>query len=204
MFTAIILAAGRSSRMGTLKQLLPWRDGRTILETVVHTALTCSEIDDEVRVVLGSGADKTRAALHGLIDPRLRLLENQDFNRGMLSSIQVGIRDLPSASEGFWVFLGDQPLIAPELVWGLAEQWLRIRPDFLVPFHGGRRGHPVIISKKYVPEILAMGDEEGGLRSLLRRYPQRIAEINVDSAAIYIDLDYPEDYRKYLPGGEEQ
>lgn len=200
MLTAVILAAGRASRMGTLKQLLPWQGGRTILETVVQTVLSCPGLDDQVRVIVGAGSDKTGAVLRGIFDHRLRILENPDYHRGMLSSIQRGIADLPPASEGFLIFLGDQPLISPELVNLLIQHWLRVRPDFLVPVHAGRRGHPVFVSTKYTEEVAKMKDSEGGLRELLHRYPERVEILEVDNPAIHIDLDDPADYRKHRPG----
>ena len=201
MLTAVILAAGRARRMGTLKQLLPWQQGRTMLETVVHTVLACPEVDDEVRVVLGAGREQTRAVLADIQDARLRLLENPHPSRGMLSSIQIGVENLPAASRGFLVYLGDQPLIQSDLVRKLAKSWRSSPTDFLIPVYQRRRGHPVLVHSKYVPEILAMEDADGGLRSLIRRHSERVQTLPVDSAEIHIDLDYPDEYRKYRPGG---
>ena len=204
MLTAIILAAGRATRMGTLKQLLPWEDGKTILETVVQTVLACPEIDDQVRVVLGAGSDKTAAVLADIADPRLQVLDNPNYLSGMLSSIKLGTAGLPTPSAGFMIALGDQPLIKPEVVELLTRHWLLTRPDFLIPVHNGRRGHPVIISSKYLEEIAGMDEAQVGLRDLIRRYPGRVEVLNVDDPAIHIDLDYPEDYQKYRPGGGQQ
>ncbi len=201
MLTAIILAAGQGRRMGSLKQLLPWQGDKTILETVVGTVLACPQFDDEVRVVLGAGREQVLPRLRGIADPRLVLLENPQFERGMLSSIQRGVADLPSPSRGFALFLGDQPLLTPDLVAPLGDYWLKAGPDFLVPVHRGRRGHPVLVQKKYVPEILALEEEEGGLRNLLRRHEERVVYLPVASPAIFLDLDYPEDYRRHHPEG---
>ena len=201
MLTAVILAAGSARRMGRLKQLLPWKGEKTILETVVRTVLACPEFDDEVRVVLGAGREQVAPVLEAIADSRLVTVDNPEYQRGMLSSIQAGITALPPASRGFALFLGDQPLLTPSLVNALAQQWRRTCPDFLVPVCQGRRGHPVFVSKKYVPEILSLEDADGGLRNLLRRHSDLVAYCQVDSPAIYIDLDYPEEYRKYRPKG---
>jgi len=189
--------------MGFPKQLLPWKDGRSVLETVVHTVLACPEVDDQVRVVLGSDRDRIVTVLQGISDPRLRILDNVDYAKGMLSSVKLGLTGLPPASTGFIIFLGDQPLIMPELVGTLVRHWRCSQSDFLIPVHQGRRGHPVIVSRAYVDEISGMEDEEGGLRGLVRRYPERVEVLEVESPAIHIDLDYPEEYRKYRPGGGE-
>ncbi|HBI57292.1 MAG TPA: hypothetical protein DEA85_05910 [Firmicutes bacterium] len=202
MLTAVILAAGSARRMGRLKQLLPWQGEKTILETVVRTVLACPEIDDEVRVVLGTGREKVVPVLEAIADPRLVIVDNWDYQRGMLSSIQAGIAALPPASEGFALFLGDQPLLVQDLVASLVRQWRQNCPDFLVPVCRGRRGHPVFVSKKYLPEIFAMKDADGGLRNLLRRHSDLVVCCQVDSPSIYIDLDYPAEYRKYRPNGE--
>lgn len=204
MLTAIILAAGRARRMGAIKQLLPWQGERTVLETVVGNVLASPLVDDEVRVILGACSDQVRTVLQGTRDPRLKVLENPHHDRGMLSSIQRGIVDLPETSQAFMIFLGDQPLVETEIIEALIRYWQGKRPQFLLPVHQGRRGHPVLISSQYVPEIAAMGQEDGGLRKLIHRYPERVDEFAVDSHAIHIDLDYPEEYRKYRPqGGEE-
>lgn len=202
MLTAIILAAGQGRRMGTLKQLLPWKDG-TILETVVRTVLACSELDDEVRVVLGAGRDRIRAALENIVDPRLRLVENTDHGRGMLSSIKCGVKDLPEASQGFMIVLGDQPLIQPELVSTLARHWLKNKADFLLPVHQGRRGHPVLVSAKYTRQVLELEDRDGGLRQLIARHGERVQTLTVGTPAIHIDLDNPREYLRYRPGGND-
>lgn len=201
MLTAVILAAGSARRMGRLKQLLPWQGEKTILETVVRTVLACPEFDDEVRVVLGAEREQVAPVLEAIADSRLLTVDNLFYQRGMLSSIQAGIAALPSVSMGFALFLGDQPLLEPDLVAFLARQWRRTCPDFLVPVYQGRRGHPVFVSKKYVPEILALADTDGGLRNLLRRHSDLVAFCQADSPAIYIDLDYPEEYKKYRPKG---
>ncbi|MGI6365480.1 MAG: nucleotidyltransferase family protein [Bacillota bacterium] len=201
MLTAIVLAAGKASRMGTLKQLLPWGEG-TILEVVLGAVLACPLVDDEVRVVLGAGRERVEALLEDIADPRLRRVHNPEYQRGMLSSIQRGIQDLPRSSQGFMILLGDQPLIGPGLISEVAGHWLLTRPDFLVPVHRGRRGHPVLVAAKYAGEILALEEAEGGLRNLLRRYPERVLELAIDNPAICIDIDYPEEYRRYRPKGE--
>lgn len=201
MLTAVILAAGRARRMGRLKQLLPWQGEKTILETVVMTVLACPEFDDEVRVVLGAEREKVASVLEAIADSRLVIVDNLFYQRGMLSSIQAGIAAFPAASSGFALFLGDQPLLTPNLVSALARQWRQICPDFLVPVCRGRRGHPVFVHKNYLQEILALEDADGGLRNLLRRHSDLVACCQVDSPAIYIDMDYPEEYRKYRPKG---
>ncbi|HOC06540.1 MAG: nucleotidyltransferase family protein [Bacillota bacterium] len=202
MLTAVILAAGSARRMGRLKQLLPWQGEKTILETVVETVLACPEFDDEVRVVLGAGRQEVEPVLRAIADPRLVLVDNPRHEQGMLSSIQRGVANFPPASQGFALFLGDQPLLTPALVAALARQWREGPPDFLVPVCRGRRGHPVFVHKKYLPEILAREDCDGGLRNLLRFHSDAVTFHQVDSPAVYIDLDYPHEYKKYRPKGE--
>ncbi len=202
MLTAVILAAGSARRMGSLKQLLPWQGEKTILETVVETVLACPEIDDEVRVVLGAGRQEVAPVLQAIKDPRLIIVDNPQHQHGMLSSIQIGVANLPVTSEGFALFLGDQPLLSSVLVTNLARQWRQDGNDFLVPVCQGRRGHPVFVHKKYLPEILALEDCDGGLRNLLRLHSDLVTFRQVDSPAIYIDLDYPHEYKKYRPKGD--
>ncbi|MTI95275.1 MAG: nucleotidyltransferase family protein [Firmicutes bacterium] len=204
MLSAVILAAGKSTRMGRLKQLLPWRDDKTIVEAVTDTILACPEIDDTVRVIVGAGADTIRPLLEKVSDPRLEVLENRDYASGMLSSIQRGVAGLPATSAAFLLALGDQPLVGRSVLATLIRCWQEERPDILVPVYNGRRGHPVLFGKSLIPEIQELTTADKGLRELLLRYPQRVRYLDLAEESIVIDLDTPGDYVKYRPHEEQE
>lgn len=195
MISAIILAAGEASRMGRLKQLLPWGE-TTILGTVINN-IQKSELDGQVRVVLGAEADRIKSELS---DFNCQFITNPDYTRGMFSSVMTGIQDLPKNTTGLLFMLADQPLVTTEIYNQLINYFNKEEPLLLVPSYKQRRGHPLIISSELIPEVHKLGDNgapEGGLRTLLDKYQTEIEYYNVDREGVIIDLDYYQDYQKY-------
>jgi len=188
---AVILAAGESRRMGTQKLLLPFGEV-TVIEAVVRTALA-SRVDRAL-AVLGSGRDAVRLKLapYGV-----EFAVNEDFAKGMLSSVQAGFKALPAAAKAAVVMLGDQPFLPAKVVDAIVEAYGESRKGIVVPAFRGRRGHPVLIDLRYRDEVLALDPAEG-LRQLMRAHPEAIFEAEVEDANILRDLDVPEDYANEL------
>ncbi len=195
MISAIILAAGEASRMGRLKQLLPWGES-TILGTVINN-IQESELDGQIRVVLGAESERIKAELS---DYNCQFLTNPDYTRGMFSSVMTGIKDLPQNTTGLLFMLADQPLVTTDIYNQLINYFKKEEPLLLVPSYNQRRGHPLIISAELIPEIYKLREDgvpEGGLRALLDKYEDEIEYYNLDQEGVIIDLDYYEDYQKY-------
>lgn len=195
---AVVLAAGESRRMGRPKMLLPWGDG-TVLEAVVRTLLAAGV--RRTAVVLGHRAAEHRSALRSLArDGRVMLVENPRYPEGMLTSAQCGAAALlreeargePAAA--VLIALGDQPQITPGLV---ARLTAGHRGGLTVPAFGGRRGHPLCVDRRFLPDLLALPPAEG-LRGLFRRHPEAVAPVAVDSDEILRDIDTPAAYREAL------
>jgi len=184
---AVILAAGESRRMGTQKLLLPFGEA-TVIESVVRTALTSSV----GRVLVVLGAD--REAVRGKLGPYdLATAVNEDYEKGMLSSVQAGFRALPTDAEAALVMLGDQPFLPVRIIVAIVEAYRGNRKGIVVPAYGGRRGHPVLIDLKYRDEVLGL-DPSDGLRQLMLAHPGDILEVEVDDPAVLRDMDVPADY----------
>lgn len=189
MVWAVILAAGESRRMGQPKLLLPF-GGATVIEAVVST-IAAAGIPRMV-VVLGDKADRMREVLKGR---PLEFAENPDFRRGMLSSVQCGLRALPPGASAALIHLADQPMIsaaAVRAILGAAESSTR---GIIVPVHDGKRGHPLLVSVRYREEIYGL-DPAVGLRQLLGNHPGDVLEVEVRDAALLKDIDTPADYLK--------
>jgi molybdenum cofactor cytidylyltransferase len=188
---AVILAAGESRRMGTQKLLLPFGEA-TVVEAVVRTALD-SQIDRAL-AVLGSDREAIRLKLapYGV-----EFAVNEDFKRGMLSSVQTGFRALPADAEAAVVMLGDQPFLPARVVDAVIGAYRVSGKGIVVPAFRGRRGHPVLIGLEYRDEALSL-DPAVGLRQLLIAHPDDVFEAEVDDTNILRDLDLPEDYAGVL------
>jgi molybdenum cofactor cytidylyltransferase len=191
MIWAIVLAAGRSRRMGTQKLVLPF-GGKALIAHIVDQLLQ-SKVDRVVCVVAGADA---KAITEALGDRKLTAVANPDPAAEMLSSVRCGFAALPPECKAALIALGDQPSIAPALVDRLIGQFRSGKWGIVVPFHDGHRGHPILISTTYRNEILSRHDDTG-LRGLLDAHEDDVLKLPCD-ASVLDDMDYPEDYRRAL------
>lgn len=185
---AVILAAGMSSRMGDMKVLLPWVGGRTILEHIIHQ-LSVARIEP-ILVVTGSRADEVSAAA-----ARTSALttHNPDYATGeMLSSLKAGLRALPAHVAAALVVLGDQPRLQPGVVGQIVRTYAEGSGDIIAPSYQMRRGHPILIDRRYWGEILDL-PQDGAPRDVINRHS--VTHINVDTDSVLRDVDTPDDYR---------
>jgi molybdenum cofactor cytidylyltransferase len=187
MICAIVLAAGRSSRMGSQKVLLPFA-GQTVIGHIVYQVLAAAI--DRTIVVTGPDDAAIRLALAGR---RVTLVANPDSTGEMLSSVRCGLRALPPECTAAIVVLGDQPTIRTELIADLVRSFHSTRAKIVVPTCQGRRGHPLLFSADYLAEVLTQHDGVG-LRGLLQAHPSDVVELEVAEAAVLTDMDSPEDY----------
>jgi len=191
MICAIVLAAGRSRRMGIQKLLLPF-GGKTVIAHIVDQLLV-SHID-EVRVVVGYQRKRISRELSGR---PVSIVNNSNYKSGMLSSVRCGLRDLPQQCQAVLVALGDQPSITSKLIDQMLQSFAVTEKRILVPLCRGKRGHPILFSEVYRNEILTQYDNVG-LRGILNAHPDDIFELTVSTSAVLSDMDCPEDYRREL------
>lgn len=186
MICAIVLAAGRSRRMGVQKLLLTL-DGKPLLRGIVEGVLTSAV--DEVFVVVGPAADEVTPVLDGC---RVRFVVNPDAGSQMLGSVRCALRALPASATAALVVLGDQPRISSSLIDQMLAE-CRCGRKIVVPTFEGRRGHPLLFALDYRHELLESFDAVG-LRGLLQAHPDDLYELPFGSRQILEDLDVPEDF----------
>jgi len=191
MICAIVLAAGLSRRMGVQKLLLPF-GGKTVIAHIVDQLLASTI--DEVYVVTGHEAERISGELS---DRAVSIVNNPDYESGMLSSVRCGLRALPEQCKGVLVALGDQPSITSKLIDRMLQSFETIEKRILVPFYNGRRGHPILFSGLYREEILTHYDDVG-LRGLLHAHPDEVFELTVSNSSVLSDMDYPQDYQREI------
>ena len=182
--------------MGEPKQLLPFRES-TIVETVVDSMLGAKF--NEVIVVVGHRA----AEIEKQLGTRpLKTVFNPDYRDGMLTSAQAGIRACKE-SDAFALMLVDQPFITPDLINRVIEAYRRTEKGIAVPSYNYKRGHPVIFDQRYAQDILALGTESDGVRTLFKKYGDDIHYVTVDTDDVLRDIDDPEDYERALKEREK-
>jgi len=191
MICAIVLAAGRSRRMGVQKLLLPF-DGKTVIAHIVDQLLA-SHVD-EVHVVVGCQGKQISRELSGR---PVSIVNNPNYKSGMLSSVRCGLRELPQQWQAVLVALGDQPSITAKLIDQMLRSFATTEKGILVPLYHGKRGHPILFSEVYRNEILTHYDNVG-LRGLLYAHRDDLFELSVSTSAVLSDMDCPEDYRREL------
>ena len=183
----VVLAAGLSSRMGRLKQLLPLA-GRPAIQFVVEAFVAHLA---EVVVVVGYRGDEVRAALE---DTPVRCVSNPNFRGGMLSSVQCGVK-AAGAGADFLIGLGDQPVFSPLVIPQLLARMDQSGNGIILPVWQGRRGHPILLANRYRQEILALPAGQG-LNAVTRGHPDDTCEVEVEDIGVLEDMDTPQDYQR--------
>lgn len=184
--SALILCAGRSSRMGTAKALLPFR-GATVAEQSIR--LFRSAGIDDILFVLGHEPERIMEILER---HAVRWSINPHYDDGMFSSIQCGVRALGSV-RGFFVHPVDMPLVRPDTLEALLRSFQEGRAVVCRPCFRGKRGHPPLVSSVLIPELLGF-QGDGGLRAFLRERAEESLDVSCDDPGILMDLDRMEDY----------
>lgn len=188
--SAILLAAGESRRMGTLKQLLTFR-GKTFVEACVDNLLA-SEVA-EVIVVTGHRDDEVIRAVG---NRPVRYAHNDNYRLGMASSIKSGIQASSSDCKACIVALVDQPQIGADVVNTVIRNhqspWL-----IVIPTYEAKKGHPILLDLKLRDEILRMDDNEG-LRQVVHAHQNETFLVEVSNGEILQDCDFPQDYARLL------
>ncbi|MBU6464221.1 MAG: molybdopterin-binding/glycosyltransferase family 2 protein [Bradyrhizobium sp.] len=184
---AVILAAGRSTRMGGPNKLLADLGGKPMLRIVTERVLA-SKVSS-VTVVTGHQAAEVENALAGL---KVKFVRNPDFFAGLASSVKAGIAAVPANADGVVVCLGDMPRIDARLVDRLIEAFAPDRGHLIaVPVSDSRRGNPVLWSRRFFDELMKL-DGDVGARNLITAHAEAVVEVQVEGRGAFLDVDTPE------------
>ncbi len=187
---ALVLAAGQSTRMGQPKMLLPWADGKTIIEHIVEQ-LVMARID-EIVVVTGHYSAEIRERVQPF---GVKIAFNRAYKTGeMLSSIQTGLRAMSDHIAAGLMVLGDQPQMQPRVLYRLLKTYAEGVGQILIPSYQMQRGHPLLIGRRYWHEILQL-EGDASLRDVMNAHADEIRHVVVDTDTILHDVDTPSDYR---------
>jgi molybdenum cofactor cytidylyltransferase len=190
--SAVILAAGTSSRMGTPKQLLPIEPGaeETLLGRVIENVRRSHA--QEIVVVLGHAAEeiRKRVPLEGA-----RVVVNEDYRQGMGTSLRAGLAAVDPRSEAALIVLADQPFIRPATLDRLIEQYEANRPQIAIPVYRGFRGNPVLLDRSVFPEVMELQGDIG-CRAIFGSHLENILKVPVEDPGILADIDETADLEK--------
>jgi molybdenum cofactor cytidylyltransferase len=183
---AIVLAAGRSSRMGARNKLLELIAGKSMIARVAETALQGGAAP--VIVVTGFEAPRIEAEMTGL---EVVVARNAAFDEGLSSSLKAGLSALPPDCDGALILLGDMPAIDASVLRALTAAFTG-RDAICVPMHQGRRGNPVLWGRRYFAEMTQLTGDFGA-KTLITLHADRVTEVEVGSESIFADIDTPAD-----------
>jgi molybdenum cofactor cytidylyltransferase len=184
---AIVLAAGRSTRMGGPNKLLAEIGGKPLVRIAVEQALASRA--RPVIAVTGHECERVVAALANL---PVRLVHNPDFAQGLGTSLRVGIAAVPGDVDGAIVCLGDMPQVDAPLIDRLIEAFDPEKGALvIVPTTDGQRGNPVLWARRFFPDLIVI-EGDTGARHLIGRYGEAVVEVPVSGKGAFVDIDTPE------------
>ncbi|HEX2115231.1 MAG TPA: molybdopterin-binding/glycosyltransferase family 2 protein [Alphaproteobacteria bacterium] len=184
---AVILAAGRSSRMAPANKLLTEVEGQTMIARAVDAALGSQA--GPVFVVTGHDSARVRQALGG---QNVTIVENPAFADGLSASVRAGIGALPPDVDGAVFLLGDMPRVTATHIDRLIAAF---NPDegrtICVPTWRAKRGNPVLWSSRFFPEMRAL-EGDTGARGLIRQHAEQVCEVEMPDDGVLLDVDTPD------------
>ncbi len=183
---AIVLAAGRSSRMAPRNKLLEPVEDKAIVARAAEAAIASGA--DPVIVVTGFDAARIEEALRDL---KLSFVHNPAFEQGLSTSLRFGLRALPPDSAGAMILLGDMPAVYAPVLRALMAAFTGA-DAICVPMHQGRRGNPILWGATYFAEMMTLTGDVGA-KPLLARHAHRVIEVPVASSGIFADVDTADD-----------
>ncbi len=184
---AVLLAAGRSTRMGAVNKMLAEIGGKSLVRIAAEQALASRA--QPVIVVTGHQCEKVEAALKGL---PLRLVHNPNFSEGLGTSLKAGIASVPQEADAAIVCLADMPQVDAALMDRLIAAFDPERGALVVvPSIDGRRGNPVVWSRRFFHDLMSIQGDVGA-RHLIGNYTEAVIEVPVSGDAALTDVDTPE------------
>ena len=187
--SATILAAGGSKRMGELNKLLLLIDNEPIIKIVCESVLKAKL--DQVILVTGYQSSEVIKVVPNEIN---EIVNNKDWEKGMMSSIYVGMSRINEDIDGNIIILGDMPLISSKTIKSIIKEFNKYNGRNIVyPIYNDRQANPVIFPRKYFSEIL-FSDGDRGCKKVLKKYPQDSIGIKIKSDEVILDCDTRDDY----------
>ena len=188
----LILAGGKGSRMGNIKQLLPWKDA-TLLENAIEQAKMSQASD--IIVILGAHAIEIRSKIS---DKDILFIDNTEWESGLGTSISCGVKYIINNlrhAKGVMVLLADQPLIDTQYIDYMLDTFKKQSHGMVTTNYGKREGVPAIFDKKYFSDLKSL-NQDFGAKELIQK--NKHINISLNPKGKELDIDTPEDYHTLL------
>lgn len=190
MIYGIILAAGEGKRMGKVKLTLPLGD-KQLIEWVLQAA-KLTPLDKYFLVVRPEDKEIIKTGKKWGAE----IVLNSEYKSGMGSSIRKAVQQISSEElEGFFVILGDQPLVNSSILFKMICAFTPGKKEIVVPFYKDRQGNPVFFDGYWKDELMKLSGDMGG-RVIIKAHPERIKRLKIPNESILLDINREEDYEK--------
>lgn len=191
----IVLAAGKSTRMGQLKALLPAGPADSFLTRILRTFVEAG-VERQI-LVLGHEADTLRAHVTtaGLLP---EVVVNLHFEEGQFSSLIAGLNAADRVdTEAVLLMLVDAPFVAASTIRSVIDRYRATHAPIVRPVRGDAHGHPVLIDRSLFP-LLRRADPAGGAKPIVRAHVSAAGDVPVDDHGAFMDIDTPDEYARAL------
>ena len=193
---AVLLAAGRSERMGRNNKLLLNVDGIPLVRNSAINILNSNVTS--MTVVTGFDENKIVNALSGL---NVNFVKNINFREGLSSSLKAGLASITPSPPAVIICLADMPKIQPEHINRLLENFDPLRGlEICIPTNNGKRGNPVLIGSRFFPHIFETSGDFGA-KQVMKHHPDKIVEVEIGTSDIHFDIDTQDEYDNFTTSG---
>ena len=191
MISMIVLAAGKSVRMGGKNKLLTEIQGTPMIRRVVQASLE-SKVD-EVIVVLGAEANKVQKVL---TDLPCRVVVNKNYEKGQSSSVKAGLSEVSPMTRAVLVLPGDVAMIDFRSINMVIEEYEGGKHSIVIAAHKGEAGHPILFDKQLFSEIKQVDEQTFGLKAVVKKHEGEVYLLETSSPNVLKDVDTPEDLKE--------
>ena len=193
---AVLLAAGRSERMGRNNKLLLNVDGIPLVRKSAINILNSNVTS--ITVVTGFDENKIVNALSGL---NVNFIKNINFREGLSSSLKAGLANITPTPSAVIICLADMPKIQPEHINQLIENFDPLKGwEICIPTNNGKRGNPVLIGSRFFPYIFETSGDFGA-KQVMKQHSDKIVEVEIGTSDIHFDIDTQDEYDNFTTSG---
>ena len=193
---AVLLAAGRSERMGRNNKLLLNVDGIPLVRKSAINILNSNVTS--MTVVTGFDENKIVNALSGL---NVNFVKNINFREGLSSSLKAGLANITPTPSAVIICLADMPKIQPEHINQLIENFDPLKGwEICIPTNNGKRGNPVLIGSRFFPYIFETSGDFGA-KQVMKQHSDKVVEVEIGTSDIHFDIDTQDEYENFTTSG---
>jgi len=198
MISAIILAGGLSSRMNGENKLTKKINGIPLISHTIKNILGSAV--DEIVIVVGYEEDILKSLIEK--NKKIKIIYNKNYNSGIASSIKIGLKNISTKTEAFFISLGDMPNVNQNIYNKLIKVRdkynkklkIKYKKEIIIPTYQGKNGNPILFSKHMKKKIMKI-EGDAGAKSLVELNMNKILKVPFKNDAIILDFDKPEDFK---------